>query len=344
MYSTLLRIWKKIEPRAPTNPFRALYQPQGGQLVDAKPRRDGTAGLCPIPAPLSLSAARLEPVVTGPRMLSQVWHFSLILGVGAAMACRQLPSGHQSNDAGSRSTQRSMTSEVMTIPSAEAANPPAADDASAPDASAEASVCNEQAAQEFLVNAHFNGRSISTAAARDEWKTAVARSIRYRTEQYGYFSGFGSQSWNPRLLRKQLHTTHFFGLPVRLHEKVIPALHCVEQALRQQCADFPYQPHGLSGARDSNTYFDGDVSNHVYGIAIDIDPLANPCCNCIEPWRSSPRCQGKKTDFERMVMPACWVTIFERFGFYWLGHDTLKDTMHFEFLGDPDKIRRSQAP
>ncbi|QUS47068.1 hypothetical protein F1331_25700 [Salmonella enterica subsp. enterica serovar Dessau] len=25
-------------------------------------------------------------------------------------------------------------------------------------------------------------------------------------------------------------------------------------------------------------------------------------------------------------------------GFYWLGHDVLQDTMHFEFLGDPDKV------
>ena len=32
---------------------------------------------------------------------------------------------------------------------------------------------------------------------------------------------------------------------------------------------------------------------------------------------------------------------FERYGFYWLGHDVLMDTMHYEFLGDPDKIRRT---
>jgi len=99
----------------------------------------------------------------------------------------------------------------------------------------------------------------------------------------------------------------------------------------------------LSGVRANNTYFDGDVSNHVYGIAIDIDPLQNPCCKCIEPWRSSPRCRGKKTDLERMDMPACWITVFERFGFYWLGHDALKDTMHFEFLGDPDDVLKKAS-
>jgi hypothetical protein len=146
-----------------------------------------------------------------------------------------------------------------------------------------------------------------------------------------------------RPLKAQIHSTRFFGLTVRLHEKVIPVLRCVERALRQECVAYPYQPHALSGLRESNTYFDGDVSNHVYGIAIDIDPLENPCCNCIEPWRSSPRCKGNKTDFERMVMPQCWVKVFERFGFYWLGHDQLKDTMHFEFLGDPSRIAASQG-
>lgn len=201
--------------------------------------------------------------------------------------------------------------------------------------------CNEQSPQEFLINAHYNGRSLATAAARREWKDAVARSIRYRTEQFGYYSGFGSYGWNSKSLSSQMHTIKFFGLSVRLHERIIPALHCVEQALRIQCADSPYQPQALSGLREKNTYFDGDVSNHVYGIAIDIDPLRNPCCNCIEPWRSSPRCQGKKTDLERMDMPICWITVFERYGFYWLGHDALKDTMHFEFLGEPARILKS---
>jgi hypothetical protein len=205
------------------------------------------------------------------------------------------------------------------------------------------SLCNEQAPQDFLVNAHYNGRSLPNASALREWKDAVARSIRYRTEQYGYYSGFGSYGWNKKQLYAQMHTVKFFGLPVRLHERVIPALRCVETALRSDCAQTPYQPKALSGLRERNTYLDGDVSNHVYGIAIDIDPMQNPCCNCIEPWKSSPRCQGKKTDLERMDMPACWITVFERFGFYWLGHDALKDTMHFEFLGDPEQVAKGDA-
>jgi hypothetical protein len=42
-----------------------------------------------------------------------------------------------------------------------------------------------------------------------------------------------------------------------------------------------------------------------------------------------------------MAMPECWVHSFERYGFYWLGHDVLRDTMHYEFLGDPDRIVKS---
>ncbi len=264
----------------------------------------------------------------------------LILGAGAALACKHQPSSNQG--AGKATTAPSGRGSAEPSPSSLIAAP---SDAGTPetDQASQAERCNEQSPQEFLVSAHFNGRSLVTATARSEWKAAVARSIRYRTEQFGYYTGFGSYGWNTQALAAQIHGTKFLGLHVRMHEKVIPALHCVERALRTECAKLPYQPHALSGARAKNTYFDGDVSNHVYGIAIDIDPLENPCCGCIEPWRSSPRCQGKKTDFERMDMPACWIGVFERFGFYWLGHDALKDTMHFEFLGDPAKINRVET-
>ncbi len=259
----------------------------------------------------------------------------LLLGA-IALACR-----HSTKDEAHRATVASGTVSVdASVPRRESA--PVTSPSSAQTGPA-ASLCNEQAPQDFLVNAHFNGRPLANAGALREWKDAVARSIRYRTEQYGYYSGFGSYGWNKKLLYTQMHTIKFFGLPVRLHERVIPALRCVETALRTDCAQSPYQPKALSGLREHNTYLDGDVSNHVYGIAIDIDPLQNPCCNCIEPWKSSPRCQGKKTDLERMDMPACWITVFERFGFYWLGHDALKDTMHFEFLGDPEQVAKGDA-
>jgi hypothetical protein len=41
-----------------------------------------------------------------------------------------------------------------------------------------------------------------------------------------------------------------------------------------------------------------------------------------------------------LELPRCWIDTFERYGFHWLGHDKLEDTMHFEFLGDPGRIIR----
>jgi len=76
------------------------------------------------------------------------------------------------------------------------------------------------------------------------------------------------------------------------------------------------------------------------GIAVDIDPDRNPCCGCVQPWPEHPACQGDaESVFDRTELPRCWIYAFERYGFYWLGRDPhLRDTMHFEFLGDPSRI------
>ncbi|MGC4069721.1 MAG: M15 family metallopeptidase [Polyangiaceae bacterium] len=197
--------------------------------------------------------------------------------------------------------------------------------------------CREQAPQDFLVRAHINH------APKDRSELAQQRrlrreSIAYRTKQYGYVKGFGNPVDNAVSPRAMSEPTTFFDHPVVLNRRIIPALKCVEERLKSDCANTPYSPTILSGLRRKNTYFDGEVSNHVYGIAIDIDPEKNPCCKCVSPWNKSERCQGERTPWERMSMPRCWVEVFERFGFYWLGHDVLEDTMHFEFLGDPDRI------
>ncbi len=199
--------------------------------------------------------------------------------------------------------------------------------------------CLPQPPQDFLVRSHYNTSGPLTPEKRTAWKTALEAAHRYRTQQYGYFPGFGSRSDNPKTAVSQTKLTTFFGISVVLNERIIPALACVEAALRRDCAKDDYRPLILSGLRRKNTYLSGEVSNHVYGIALDIDPARNPCCNCLRPWRDSPRCQGKKrTVWERMDMPRCWVEVFERYGFYWLGHDELEDSMHFEFLGDPSRI------
>ena len=120
-----------------------------------------------------------------------------------------------------------------------------------------------------------------------------------------------------------------------------PALGCVEAEIQHSCQKHPYHPTAVSGFRDHNSYRGGEITNHLFGLAIDIDPERNPCCHCVEPWPDHPACQGeKKSAYERMAMPKCWVDAFEKYGFYWLGRDFLQDTMHFEFLGRPDRVKR----
>jgi hypothetical protein len=190
------------------------------------------------------------------------------------------------------------------------------------------SACNEQTPQPFLIRGNFLKEPHGNE-----------RAIQYRTEQYGYFPGFGRPGASKDPPSVNTVETTFMGLPVRMHRKVLPALECVEEEIRRSCAEHPYKPQALAGIRYRNTYRGGEVTNHAYGIAIDIDPAINTCCGCVKPWNDAPLCKRPaKTEYDRMAMPECWVHAFERYGFYWLGHDVLRDTMHFEFLGDPDQI------
>jgi hypothetical protein len=200
--------------------------------------------------------------------------------------------------------------------------------------------CHEQAAQAFLIRSSW----FPTGANAEELvkaKTMQEKAIRFRTEKYGVFPGFGKPEWNAHPPAFYAKSTTFMGLQVQVNQKIVPALACVERALKRSPALLAYHPQGLSGLRLHNTYRGGEVSNHVYGIAVDVDPNLNTCCGCVAPWNQNPLClkaATASTPFDRMAMPKGWVETFERYGFYWLGHDVLRDTMHFEFLGDPEKL------
>jgi len=204
--------------------------------------------------------------------------------------------------------------------------------------------CREQAAQSFLIRGNWFPRT-NDAEKVKEGRKLLDDAIKYRTEKYGYFEGFGSPKANPHPPKFYAKTTTFMGMSVQVHERIIPALKCVEAALVGGPAGAQYKPRAMGGIRFHNTYRGVEISNHVYGIAIDIEPDRNTCCGCVAPWPDHPLCKAKnKTVWERMAMPKSWVDTFERFGFYWLGHDVLQDTMHFEFLGDPDKVLESSLP
>ena len=198
--------------------------------------------------------------------------------------------------------------------------------------------CREQAAQSFLIRGNWFPRT-SDAEKQKEGRKLLEDSIKYRTEKYGYFEGFGSPKLNGHPPKFYAKSTTFMGMSAQVNERIIPALKCVEAALKAGPAGNEYKPRAMGGIRFHNTYRGVEISNHVYGIAIDIEPDRNTCCGCVAPWPDHPLCKAKgKTVWERMAMPKSWVDTFERFGFYWLGHDVLQDTMHFEFLGDPDKV------
>lgn len=213
----------------------------------------------------------------------------------------------------------------------------AQDGAAAPPASIPR--CNEQQPDPRLVRGNWVVKASMSREEQRRRRQLAQEAIRIRTERYGYFPGFGRPEWNPHPPMHYARTVTLWGLRTRLHERILPAVRCAEAAIAERCQAHPYQPVRLSGIRDRNTYHNGEVSNHVYGIALDIDPHRNSCCGCVAPWPDHPLCRLRTDDiFQRMAMPECWVRQFQRFGFYWLGDDELRDTMHFEFLADPDRI------
>ncbi len=204
--------------------------------------------------------------------------------------------------------------------------------------------CNDQRPQPFLVRGNYAYREDAPLQERRARARLHRDAIRYRTERYGWVKGFGRQEWNANPAFTYAEQTTFMGIRVALNRKIVPAVRCAEREIRATCSA-AYSPKYLSGFRSGNTFYGGEVSNHLFGIALDVDPERNVCCNCVGPAAAHPVCaRPHSTLAERMAMPSCWVSAFERFGFYWLGRDELEDTMHFEFLGDPDRIVRRAPP
>ncbi len=72
----------------------------------------------------------------------------------------------------------------------------------------------------------------------------------------------------------------------------------------------------------SSTY----MSNHSFGIAIDINPSYNPYtkASTSSTWQSAPSCYKIQGEI---------VAIWKKYGFYWGGdYNGLKDYMHFEYI------------
>ena len=194
-------------------------------------------------------------------------------------------------------------------------------------------VCHREVAQRFLMRKTYVRNRVLDGRAH-------ARALKWRLDKYGALPDLGLKSDGKEPVSAHVRSTTFMGLPIVLHEKVVPKLRCVERRILRQCKSRAnrYVPRTIGGFRTVNTSHSGEVSNHLFGIAIDIDPDRNPCCHCVAPWPSHPACKDpKRSVYERTQLPRCWIRAFERYGFHWLGHDELEDTMHFEYLADPDR-------
>ncbi len=168
---------------------------------------------------------------------------------------------------------------------------------------------------------------------------AHAMALRWLVEHYGHAGNAATMQFGGQPALTHAKIVRFMGLPISIHAKIVPALAAVEKHIASTCTGGSrYTPRAIGGFRSANTYRGIEVSNHLFGIAIDIDPNKNPCCGCVDPWPTNPICKNTGSVYRRTALPRCWIQSFERFGFDWLGHDTLEDTMHFEFLGDPDRI------
>jgi hypothetical protein len=194
--------------------------------------------------------------------------------------------------------------------------------------------CIEAQPQSFLTRQHIIN-------AQDP-KLAQERSINYRFGQYGHLSPALGMSINPFPVSSYVEEGTFFNINIKMNKLALKQLKCVENAIQKNC-DINYIPENLSTLRERNTYRGGEISNHMFGLAIDIDPAINPCCGCVPPWSDHPSCRDAgQSPYDRVQFPRCWIEQFSRFGFYWLGLDPMQDTMHFEFLAAPPTF--SQCP
>lgn len=194
--------------------------------------------------------------------------------------------------------------------------------------------CRVQSPQKSLERRHY----MSTGVIDIKKQSAA---VKYLAEHYGHVNDDVTRRWNGKSALLSASSVRFMGLPISVHSKIAPALACVEKRIQSTCGKTPYKPKAIGGFRGANTYRGVEISNHLFGIALDIDPDRNPCCGCVAPWPNHPKCKmASKSPYDRADMPKCWIQAFERYGFDWLGHDKLEDTMHFEFLGDPDRITK----
>jgi len=154
--------------------------------------------------------------------------------------------------------------------------------------------------------------------------------VRYRTERYGPLPGLRQRRAKTALSALYATRRPSHGFLAQPEPPGDPGLACVERAIQARMCQHSLPAARVLGLRPTTptrTYEIRTTSTASRSTSIRIRILLR----LRAPVESTPLCRDKsRTVLQRMAMPECWVHHFERYGFYWLGHDELEDTMHFE--------------
>ncbi len=154
-----------------------------------------------------------------------------------------------------------------------------------------------------------------------------------RNNKYGSCKREG----NAEYIRNHLTEIDFMGLDVNVHsiakDDFLAVVEDIKKCEEGRNYDFWRPDDGAKyGGTYNCRYNENDptrMSMHAYGLAIDINPLANPNCPKDE------QCNGENEPITDI--PQCVIDAFRDNNFRWGGDFiTVKDTMHFEWV-NPDE-------
>ncbi len=110
-----------------------------------------------------------------------------------------------------------------------------------------------------------------------------------------------------------------FGHPVRIHQNLVPSLSRVDAAWRSRGGDSYYRVTSVGGYACRKIAGSNKMSNHSYGVAVDINPAQNPHL------KSECRTNMHESRFYDLFMAEGW-----GWGCNW---SSSKDAMHFSKAG-----------
>ena len=108
---------------------------------------------------------------------------------------------------------------------------------------------------------------------------------------------------------------------VAIHERILPATALALEGVLRAGLWEELEPYGGGFVpRLKRTVIGPELSTHAYGLALDFDPAGNPMGVAAHLTKFGGTARGREV-----------VSIFHDHGFYWGGHFSRPDGMHFQF-------------